>query len=328
LKAAISAAGNVGTLLPALTAITDQSSPIIIVVRVAPDADAAIETANVIGGVVDNEYTGLQALLAAQAKTGIRPRILGAPGLETAAVTAAMVVVAKRLRAMVYAAPEGDSEAAVILERANYSARELMLIWPEFSGEFEGDAVARALGLRARIDEEIGWHKTISNVAVSGVTGLTKDIHFDLLDPSTPAGLLNDNAITTIIRHNGFRFWGNRTTSDTPEYAFESAVRSLHALQDEIESAMFPFVDQPITVALIKDILETINARFRKLVRDGRIIGAEAFFDRDDNAATDLAAGRPKFRIEFTPAAPNENPNIDLIITDFYYSGFADLVNS
>jgi phage tail sheath protein FI len=79
---------------------------------------------------------------------------------------------------------------------------------------------------------------------------------------------------------------------------------------------------------LIKDILETINARFRKLVRDGRIIGAEAFFDRDDNAATDLAAGRPKFRIEFTPAAPNENPNIDLIITDFYYSGFADLVNS
>src|SRR5690606_25980367 len=123
-----------------------------------------------------------------------------------------------------------------------------------------------------------------------------------------------------------FRLWGNRTCSDTPEFAFESAVRTSHALQDEIAEVVRPFMDQPMTIGLIKDIMETCNARFRKLKADGRIIGAEIFFDADDNEPSALAAGRPKFRIEYTPAAPLENPEIGLIITDFYYTGFADLL--
>ena len=327
IKDALAAAGNDGTLKPALMAISDQTTPIMVIVRVATDHDPLDEQANVIGGVVNNEYTGMQAFLSAEAVTGVRPRILGAPGLDTDAVTAAMVVIAKKLRGFVYAAPEGENEAAVILQRGSYSARELMLIWPDFTGDFDGDAIARAMGTRAFIDEEIGWHKTLSNVAVNGVTGISKDLHFDLLDTSTPAGLLNDNDITTIIRSNGFRFWGNRTTSDDPSFAFESAVRTSHALQDEIAGIMQPFMDAPITVALIKDIIETGNARFRKLARDGRIIGAQMFFDAEDNLAADLAAGRPKFRIEYTPAAPLENPEISLVITDYYYTGFADLLN-
>ena len=29
-------------------------------------------------------------------------------------------------------------------------------------------------------------------------------------------------------------------------------------------------------------------------------------------------------RIQYTPVAPMENPQVSLVITDFYYSGFAD----
>jgi len=36
------------------------------------------------------------------------------------------------------------------------------------------------------------------------------------------------------------------------------------------------------------------------------------------------AAGRPRFRTQFTPVAPLENPNVDLVLTDFYYADFAD----
>ena len=325
IKNALSAAGDEGTLKPTLEAISDQTSPIMVIVRVANDDDPEVEEANVLGDVVDNEYTGMQALLAAEAKTGVRPRILGAPGLDTADITAGLVIIAKKLRACAYASPVGETQSAVILDRANYAARELMLIWPDFTGNFQGDAIARALGLRARIDEEIGWHKTLSNVAVDGVTGIDKDIYFDLLDPSTPVGVLNDADITTLVRTNGFRFWGNRTCSDLPEYAFESAVRTSHALQDIIANFTAPFMDQPMTMGLIKDFLATGNAAFRKLVSDGQIIGAEMFFDVEDNSSTALSEGRPKFRIDFTPAAPLENPDIDLIITDYYYAGFADL---
>lgn len=262
IRKAIGEAGTGGTLKPALEAIADQASPVLIVVRVAVDAED--QDALVVGGNVGGTYTGLQALLAAEARTGVRPRILGAPGLDTLAVTTALPIVAKKLRAMAYAAAVGDDIAEVATYREGFSDRELMLIWPNFTGAFAGDAVARALGLRAAVDEAQGWHKTISNVAVSGVTGIDHDLFFDLQDESTDVATLNDADVTTLIRSQGFRFWGNRTCADEPLFAFESAVRTSQVLQDEIAAGLMWAVDKPLTVPLVKDVLETINARFRR----------------------------------------------------------------
>lgn len=324
--AAAGLAGAGGTLRAALEAIGDQGSPIVVVVRVATGADQTETDENVIGGTDGNSYTGLQALLAAQATLDVRPRILGAPGLDSLAVTVELVIAAKKLRGMVYAAAQGSDVAAVLTYRKNFGDRELMLIWPDASLAFPGDAVARALGLRAMIDEQQGWHKTISNVTISGVTSLTKDVHFDLQDASTPAGLLNDASVTTLIRNDGFRFWGNRTCAgeDQPQFSFESAVRTSYALQDIILSALAPFLDQPMTVGLIKDVLETINAALRQQVRSGRIIGALAYYDPAKNSSDQLAAGRPTISLKYTPAAPLENPIVELINTAEFYDGFGD----
>ncbi|MCV5633435.1 phage tail sheath subtilisin-like domain-containing protein, partial [Escherichia coli] len=67
-----------------------------------------------------------------------------------------------------------------ITYRENFSQREGMLIWPGFTGwdtvlnaEATAYATARALGLRAKIDEQTGWHKSLSNVGVNGVTGIS-----------------------------------------------------------------------------------------------------------------------------------------------------------
>lgn len=324
--AAAGKAGTGGTLKAALEAIGDEASPLVIVVRVAEGEDQAETDANVIGATDGNVYTGLQALLAAETVVGKRPRIIGAPGLDTQAVVAEMVIAARKLRAMVYASAIGDDIAEATTYRGEFAARELMLLWPDSSPDFAGDIVARTLGLRARIDEEQGWHKTVSNVPFYGVTGVTKNVHFDLLDNDTDAGVLNDAQVTTIIRQSGYRLWGNRTTAgeEQPEFSFESAVRTSHALQDIIAAAVLPFLDQPMTVARVKDLMETVNAEFRRLVVEGKIMGAEIFFDADANTAEQLAAGRPNFRIQYTPVAPMENPQVSLVITDFYYSGFAD----
>lgn len=321
IRKAIAAAGTGGTLKPALEAISDQASPIVVVVRVAIDAedqDGAVVGTSTAGG-----YTGLQALLAAEARTGVRPRILGAPGLDTVAVTTALAIVAKKLRAMAYCAAIGDDIAEVSTYREGFSDRELMLIWPDFTGDFAGDAVARALGLRAQIDEQQGWHKTISNVAVSGVTGIDHDLFFDLQDETTDVAALGDAGITTLIRASGFRFWGNRTCSDEPLFAFESAVRTSQVLQDEIATGLMWAVDKPLTVRLVKDILETINARFRKLISQGRLIGGKAWYDPALNDPVDLAAGKVVIDYEFTPAAPLEGLTLNQRITDKYYADFA-----
>jgi uncharacterized protein len=327
IRSAIGNAGTGGTLLPALEAIADQTSPILVVVRVAPGEDDAEMTANVIGGNVGGVATGMQCLLDAQAQLGIRPRILGCPGLDTQEVTAEMAIIAKRLRAMVYARAIGDEIADALTYREEFAAREIMLVWPNFTNQFAGDAVARALGLRARIDEEQGWHKTLSNVAVDGVTGIDKSVYFDLQDASTPAGVLNDGQVTTIIRMNGYRFWGNRTCSDVPEFAFESAVRTSQVLQDTIAEGLAWAVDKPMTRGLIKDIIETINAEFRSLKAQGRIIEGNAWFDPALNSQTDLAGGKLTIDYDFTPVAPLENLNLNQRITDRYYAGFADQLN-
>jgi len=325
-------AGDGGTLANVLTAIGDQASPIIVVVRIEEGVDQDETDANVVGATDGNLYTGLQALLAAQTKLGVKPTILGAPGLDSQPVVEELVTIAKKLRGFVYAGAKGEDgftpaadEAEAITYRGNFAHRELMVIWPETTVA-AGDIVARALGLRAAIDEATGWHKTISNVTLAGVTGLESDVHFDLTDPSTAAGLLNANEVTTVIRQNGFRLWGNRTCADgeQPNFVFESAVRTSHALQEIIEQVVAPFLDQPMNAGLIKDLLETGNARFRQLATEGRIMGAQMFFDVDQNSSQELAQGRPKFRIQFTPVAPLENPTVDLVITDFYYSDFAE----
>ena len=319
IRSAIGMAGTGGTLKPALEAIADQASPVVIVIRVGVGVDEAAQTTAVIGDTVDGNYTGMKALLAAEVQTGFRPRILGAPGLDTQAVTTALVTVAQKLRAMVYARAIGDDIAEAVLYRGNFSARELMLIWPDFTGGFAGDAVARALGLRAAIDASQGWHKTLSNVPVNGVTGLGKDIHFDLQDSSTDAGALNDGQVTTLVRSNGFRFWGNRTTSDEPLFAFESAVRSSQILQDEIAEGVRWAIDKPMTAGLIRDVIDTINARFRSLKAAGLIIGAKAWYDPALNPAGDLASGKVTIDYDFTPAAPAENLTLNQRITDRYY---------
>lgn len=318
---AIGKAGDEGTLGPSLAAIADQASPPVVVVRVAEGADAAATEDNIIGTTTtQGNLTGMQALLAAESLLGVRPRILGVPGYDNQQVATDLATVARKLRGMAYTAAIGDTVAEVITYRQNFAAREQMLIWPDFT-DFPGSAVARAMGLRARIDMETGWHKTLSNVAISGVTGISKAVPFSILaSDATAASLLNDAAITTLARLDGFRFWGNRTCSDEPLFAFESAVRTAQVLQDTIAQGLVWAIDKPITRGLIRDILETINAKFRALKAQGLIIGAEATFREADNSATDMAAGRLVFDYSYTPCAPAESIALNQRITDRFYA--------
>jgi phage tail sheath protein FI len=134
-----------------------------------------------------------------------------------------------KLRGFLYFAGQGESVAEAITYRANFGEREMMMIWPNWTASFAGDAVARAMGLRARIDADTGWHKTISNVPSPGSPALTVDV-LRLFRRGTDAALLNAAGITTLVRFaGGYRYWGNRTCS-TSRSAFESVVRTSQVL--------------------------------------------------------------------------------------------------
>jgi len=336
-------AGELGTLARSLDAIADQTKPVTVVVRVEDGVGAddaakqADQTTKIIGGVTaGGQYTGLKALMAAEAQLGVRPRILGVPGLDNLPVTTELAAIAEQMRAFAYASAWGaDNVSEAIAYREGFGSRELMLIWPDFinwdtatSSNGPAAAVARALGLRAKIDQQVGWHKTLSNVAVNGVTGLSRDIYWDLQNPATDAGLLNANEVTTLIRRDGFRFWGNRTTSADPLFAFENYTRTAQVLADTMAEAHFWAIDKPMSGSLVKDIIDGINAKFRELKTGGYIIDGQCWFDPDANDKDTLKAGKCFIDYDYTPVPPLEDLTLRQRITDRYLMNFAESVNA
>lgn len=341
--AAAGKAGTKGTLAAALAAIGDQCKPVTVVVRVAEgegDDEEAIQAAtisNIIGGADENgQYTGLKALLTAKAVTGVKPRILGVPGLDTKEVAVALAAVCQQLRAFGYISAWGCKTLSdAIKYRDNFSQRELMLIWPDFlawdtttNASGTAWATARALGLRAKIDQETGWHKTLSNVGVNGVTGISASVFWDLQAPGTDADLLNEAGVTTLVRSDGFRFWGNRTCSDDPLFLFENYTRTAQVLADTMAEAHQWAVDKPMTATLIRDIVEGIKAKFRELKTNGYIIDADCWYDESANDKESLKAGKLYIDYDYTPVPPLENLTLRQRITDKYLVSLGSTANS
>lgn len=333
---AIGDAGKTGTLSKALTAIGDQAKPVIVVVRVEDSDTPEQLKSNVIGTTTDEgKYTGLKALLTAQNKLKVKPRILGIPGLEDAETIAALASTAEKLRAFAYAS---DLKSKNITEafafRETFGKRELMIIWPNFTGwnpktnqKEEIWASAVALGLRAKLDNEIGWHKTLSNITVNNVTGISKDVYWDLQDPDTDAGLLNAKDITTLIQDDGFKFWGSRTCAGpTSEFMFENYTRTAQILADTMAEAHKWAVDGPIHPSIARDIIEGVNKKFAELKKLKYILGGEAWFDPEKNLDTVLMSGKMYISYKYTPVPPLENLEFHQHITSEYLLDFAEQI--
>lgn len=333
---AIGDAGNEGTLGRSLRAIVAETRALVVAVRVAEGEDEGETTANLIGGVdpATGQKTGIQALLAAEQALGVKPRILGVPALDNEDVASALISVAQKLRAFAYiSAHDCATKEDATAYRDGFGAREAMVIWPDFTNfnvaAQETDvlpAVAKALGHRARLDNEIGWHKTLSNMPVNEVTGISRDVFWDLQDPATDAGYLNEADVTTLIRSGGFRFWGSRTCSDDPLFAFENYTRTAQVIADTIAEAHLWAVDKPMHPSLVKDIVEGINAKFREWTRLGYILGGEAWFDEALNSPEVLKGGKLYIDYDYTPVPPLENLTLQQRITDRYLIDFADRV--
>ncbi|WP_038343010.1 phage tail sheath protein [Acinetobacter sp. A47] len=330
-QGSVEKAGKKGTLARSLQAIADQTNALVVVVRVEQKKTPAEQKTAVIGGQVNGKYTGMKALLTAEQNLKVKPRILGAPGLDSPDVATGLVSIAQKLRGFAYVSAYGcNTKEEAVAYRAALGAREVMVLWPDFLG-FDTvtsktttfDATARALGLRAKIDNDVGWHKTISNIPVNGVTGISKDVFWQLQSADTDAGYLNSHEVTTLIQRDGFRFWGSRTCSADPLFAFENYTRTAQVIADTMAEGHMWAVDKPLHPSLAKDIKEGINAKFRDLKLQGLIIDAECWFDPAVNSKESLKSGRLLLDYDYTPVPPLEDLTLRQRITDRHLIDFA-----
>ena len=329
-------AGEKGTLAKSLDAIVDQADAQIVIVRVPESDNADTLKANVIGSATGGNYTGLKALRRAKAITGQTPKILGVPEMDSQDVVTELVGLAQATRAFVYASAGGaENISEVTSYRQNFGQRELMLIDNDFLA-FDTTAktnkpaatIARVLGARAKLDTQIGWHKSISNTEINGVSALKYGRTFDLLDKNCDANTLNNSDVTTLIRENGFRVWGNRTCSSDPMLACEVAVRSAQIIQETSASAFLWAMDKPMHPSLIEDIIMGINAKLAEYVNKGYILGARVFLDKGKVTPQAIQAGQFAFDYEWTYVPPLENMVFNQHNTDTFFVNLVDKVIS
>lgn len=327
-------AGTKGTLAKSLDAIVDQADAQVVIVRVAESKNAEEQKANIIGTAEGGKYTGLKALRRAKAVTGYTPKILGVPELDSQDVLTELVGVAQATRAFAYGSAGGNPDITEVGNyRKNFGQRELMLIDNEFMAfdpttkKTETAAtIARILGARAKLDKNVGWHKSISNTEINGVSGLKFARSFDLLDKNCDANTINNKDVTTLIREDGFRVWGNRTCTNDSMMAFEVATRTAQIIQETIASAFMWALDKPMHPSLMEDIIMAINAKLAQYVNKGYILGARVFIDKTLNTSETVQAGQFTISYEFTWVPPLENMIFNQHVTDTFFVNLVDKV--
>lgn len=297
--------GCEGTLLDDLNAIFDQFGALAVVSRAESADTPEAQRAAILAALA-----GLQQ---AKSVTTFQPRILIAPEFSSDdAIASALETLAHTLRAVTYidsAAMATAQEVAV--RRALFGERvELLRPRVQVTGD---DGVLRyrpysafAAGLRARIDNEKGWWWSKSNQTVLNITGIEQPDDWSLSNPNSTANLLNMDNISTLIRNDGFKHWGNRLCGVHPQLRFESVRRTADVIEDSIQEAMLPYLDRPLDKYVRDDILDTINSFLRRLTAQGAIFGGRAWLNAELNTAESLAAGWLWIDYDFGPKSPLE----------------------
>ena len=318
-KAATLGAG--GTLKDAYDAIYTQGASVAVIIRVDVGASSGATQSNVIGSA--SNATGVFAFEAAASKLDLTPRILIAPGFttNTAAdkttvnpVTSNLMTVAEKLRAIVIADGPNTNEADAKTDRKNFGSDRLFMVDPSVSvfdtktkAYMTRPASAYVAGLIAKRDVERGFWWSPSNQIINGISATARPISFNLSSRANEDNRLNEAEVATIIRQNGFRLWGNRTTASDPLWAFLSVRRTADVVNASIERAHLWAMDRPMSAQLFKDIRDSVQFFGQGLVNQGALLGFECWMDKELNTKDTLKAGKLYLDYKLEPPAPLEH---------------------
>lgn len=332
-REAVAAFGPDSAITKACKAIYTRAKSVIVACGVPVLENPAEQTSAIIGGVQANgKRTGLQALLDGKSRFNAQPRLLVTPKHSaTQAVGTALVALADKLRGLAILDGPNTTDEAVMAYAENFGAKRAYLVDPgvqywDTTTDATVDAPGSAwvAGLFAWTDSEYGFWASPSNKEFVGITGTTRPIEFLDGDETCRANLLNNANITTIIRDDGFRLWGNRTLSSDPKWAFVTRVRTMDIVMDAILYGHKWAVDRSITATYIKDVTEGLQAFMRDLKAQGAIINFEVYADPELNTASQLEQGKVYWNIRFTDVPPAENPNFRVEVTNQWLTEVLD----
>jgi phage tail sheath protein FI len=280
---------------------------------------ATIVAADIVGTVVAGVRTGAQCWLDASNLLGYEPKILIAPGYNTATVVDGLDVLASSLKAVwVSDVTAGQTVAQALTTRSsgNVFNTATRRGWPVYPHLVDGDGVTRPgsayiAGAMANLDLTKGFWYSPSNVEIQGVASLERAISFQLDDATCDANVLNAQGIQTFATGYGLgiRSWGNRNLSypsSSDPLSFIAGQRIQDMLWRSIQVAALNYMDLPGNQAAIDSVRAAVNAFIRELVGKGALVGGECTYDPARNPSSQTGAGHYVFGLRWMFPPPME----------------------
>lgn len=219
-----------------------------------------------------------------------------------------MAGVCAQFRAVGFIDGPNTTDEAAVLAREVYGSDRLYMIDPALH-VYDNDLAAYTptqpsaifAGVQVRTDRDKGFVKSVSNELLHGVDGPVRPIHYGL-----QTNYLNQNRVATVINYgDGWKTWGNRTTSGM----FLAVRRSRDLINEAVETAYLRAADRPMTDFNLR-ILEEVGQDFLKMLemRSYIMSGSSSFrVSATKNTKGAMQQGRIVFDMRYETPPPMED---------------------
>ena len=195
----------------------------------------------------------------------------------------------------------------------NYSDKRQIVCWPKVKlGGKKFHLSTHLCGVMNRTDNAHSDvpYKSPSNESLQ-IDSCVNESGDEVMLTHDEANYLNDQGIITALNRQGWVTWGNRTSIYPRLTDVKDSVISVRRMFDYIGNTfintMWQKTDQPMTVRLIRETVNSFNLYLNGLTAREMILGGRIEFREDENPRTSIAAGKLTFHLYITPPMPAES---------------------
>ncbi|MBQ6772556.1 MAG: phage tail sheath family protein [Synergistaceae bacterium] len=287
-----------------------------------------VTSSDIIGGVdvQTGDYKGLELINSVFPKFRIVPGLIGSPKFsENSGVAAVMRAKADNINGCFTCCSVIDIPSDNITGAAkysdvpewknqhNYMAERQIVCWPKVKlGDYVFHMSTQLIGVMNKTDKERDDipYKSPSNEMFqmdACINAQGDEINLGL----EQGNYLNSQGIVTAINWvGGWRAWGNRTAaypaSTDVKDVFIPVRRMFDFLGNQFILTFWQKVDEPLTVRLIRTIINSFDIYLNSLQARDMILGGRVEFLEDENSITDLMDGTLRLHVYVTPPSPAE----------------------
>ncbi|WP_300764351.1 phage tail sheath subtilisin-like domain-containing protein [Helicobacter sp. UBA3407] len=318
-----------GTIHRVLDGINDQNAkcPLILsfVVITLGEAQESPESFYGEAGIKTRILEAIGRFRKAYALFGYKPNLIIAPYFShDLDISAEMQSVAERLSAHAIIDLNCESEAEAVEKVKSYGSERVMVcdpyvkVWDTLKNAESFEPMsARVAGLIAYTDgeQEYGFSNSHSNRVLNGVSGAKRLVDFEA-GQDCEADRVRGQNITTLIRYDGFRVWGNHTTSIDSVWEDFTRVRVFDRIAEAALEGLFWAIDRRADE--LKAAKDSVEQMLLALKGAKVLVDYEVSWNEELNTAANITAGKFYLDVQLMNTPIVKRLEINFNYTDKY----------